>query len=283
MDWVDERYKLVEHLGQDSIMTFGGVHDFTHVCIVTDLFETDLGAVLKSNQNLTLEQCIFFLYQVLRGVKYFHSAGVVHRDLKPRNLLVNFNCDLKICDFGLSKLILADREGFDMIPMTARSMCNNGLRQVVHECGGEWLQPMNLMEIFSETLERMGRNYGIKYYYNCEKYPPEVDIMEKMLKFDPSERISVQEALEHELMKNFHQEDDEPVRGLIPVDEFEFERRKVDQPCLRELIHREMLRYYPNEYRIYSESAEFVSDAEIAARCPLLEPGEAFGVDRVGV
>lgn len=43
------------------------------------------------------------------------------------------------------------------------------LRQVVHECGGEWLQPMNLMEIFSETLERMGRNYGIKYYYNCEK------------------------------------------------------------------------------------------------------------------
>ncbi|EER12475.1 cell division cycle 2, putative [Perkinsus marinus ATCC 50983] len=108
-------------------MTFGGVHDFTHVCIVTDLFETDLGAVLKSNQNLTLEQCIFFLYQVLRGVKYFHSAGVVHRDLKPRNLLVNFNCDLKICDFGLSKLILADREGFDMIPMTARSMCKKGV------------------------------------------------------------------------------------------------------------------------------------------------------------
>ncbi|EER06946.1 protein kinase, putative, partial [Perkinsus marinus ATCC 50983] len=41
-------------LGINSIMTFGGVHDFTHVCIVTDLFETDLGAVLKSNQNLTL-------------------------------------------------------------------------------------------------------------------------------------------------------------------------------------------------------------------------------------
>lgn len=34
-----------------------------------------------------------------------HSAGVLHRDLKPRNLLVNSNCDLKICDFGLSRFM----------------------------------------------------------------------------------------------------------------------------------------------------------------------------------
>ena len=32
-----------------------------------------------------------------------HSAGILHRDLKPRNLLVNSNCDLKICDFGLAR------------------------------------------------------------------------------------------------------------------------------------------------------------------------------------
>ena len=37
-------------------------------------------------------------------MKYVHSAGVVHRDLKPSNILVNENCDLKICDFGLARI-----------------------------------------------------------------------------------------------------------------------------------------------------------------------------------
>jgi len=46
----------------------------------------------------------YFLYQLLRGLKYVHSANVLHRDLKPSNLLVNANCDLKIADFGLARI-----------------------------------------------------------------------------------------------------------------------------------------------------------------------------------
>ena len=41
---------------------------------------------------------------MLRALKYIHSANVLHRDLKPSNLLVNANCDLKICDFGLARM-----------------------------------------------------------------------------------------------------------------------------------------------------------------------------------
>lgn len=44
-----------------------------------------------------------FLYQLLRGMAYCHSRLVLHRDLKPQNLLVNKRGDLKIADFGLAR------------------------------------------------------------------------------------------------------------------------------------------------------------------------------------
>lgn len=79
------------------------IDDLSEIYLISELMETDLSSVIKSRQVLNDEQCQFFLYQILRGLKYVHSAHILHRDLKPRNLLVNSNCDLKICDFGLAR------------------------------------------------------------------------------------------------------------------------------------------------------------------------------------
>lgn len=49
--------------------------------MVSELMETDLACVIRSPQDLTDEHCQFFLYQVLRGLKYIHSSNVIHRDL----------------------------------------------------------------------------------------------------------------------------------------------------------------------------------------------------------
>ena len=67
------------------------------------LMETDLHKLLRS-QKLSSDHICYFLYQMLRGLKYIHSANVLHRDLKPSNILLNSNCDLKICDFGLARV-----------------------------------------------------------------------------------------------------------------------------------------------------------------------------------
>lgn len=45
------------------------------------------------------------LYNLLIGLKYVHSAGIYHRDLKPANCLVNQDCSVKICDFGLARTV----------------------------------------------------------------------------------------------------------------------------------------------------------------------------------
>ncbi|KAI5718837.1 hypothetical protein M8J76_000916 [Diaphorina citri] len=64
------------------------------VYIVQCLMETDLYKLLKT-QRLSNDHICYFLYQILRGLKYIHSANVLHRDLKPSNLLLNTTCDLK--------------------------------------------------------------------------------------------------------------------------------------------------------------------------------------------
>ena len=72
--------------------------------------------------GLTEKHHEYFLYQLLRGLKYIHSAGILHRDLKPSNLLLNEDCDLQICDFGMARaqLIPASCASLQSIP-TAQS------------------------------------------------------------------------------------------------------------------------------------------------------------------
>ncbi|KAK4457213.1 PaMpk1 mitogen-activated protein kinase encoded by the PaMpk1 protein [Cladorrhinum samala] len=76
---------------------------FNETYLYEELMECDLAAIIRSGQPLTDAHFQSFIYQILCGLKYIHSANVLHRDLKPGNLLVNADCELKICDFGLAR------------------------------------------------------------------------------------------------------------------------------------------------------------------------------------
>uniref|UniRef100_A0A0E0PHC9 mitogen-activated protein kinase n=1 Tax=Oryza rufipogon TaxID=4529 RepID=A0A0E0PHC9_ORYRU len=82
--------------------------EFKDIYVVFELMESDLHQVIKANDDLTPEHYQFFLYQLLRGLKYIHTANVFHRDLKPKNILANADCKLKICDFGLARVAFSD-------------------------------------------------------------------------------------------------------------------------------------------------------------------------------
>ncbi|CAO1620615.1 unnamed protein product [Jaminaea pallidilutea] len=100
--------KLLRHFNHENIISILDIvrprdlETFREVYLIQELMETDMHRVIRT-QELSDDHCQYFIYQTLRGLKALHTAQVLHRDLKPSNLLLNANCDLKICDFGLAR------------------------------------------------------------------------------------------------------------------------------------------------------------------------------------
>eukprot|EP00611_Tribonema_gayanum_P019733 TRINITY_DN3474_c1_g1_i1.p1 TRINITY_DN3474_c1_g1~~TRINITY_DN3474_c1_g1_i1.p1 ORF type:complete len:450 (-),score=158.10 TRINITY_DN3474_c1_g1_i1:463-1812(-) len=112
--------RLLRHFNHENVIKIVDIlpppslNDFEDVYIISELMETDLHRVIYSRQKLTDEHIQYFLYQLLCALKYIHSASVLHRDLKPSNVLLNANCDLKLCDFGLSRGVTGEHDTVDL-------------------------------------------------------------------------------------------------------------------------------------------------------------------------
>jgi len=102
--------KILRHLSHDNIISLHDLFgpqdtrtDFETVYIVMEFMQTDLRRVIYSRNELGNDHVQCITYQILMGLKYLHSAKIWHRDLKPANILLNADCSVKICDFGLSR------------------------------------------------------------------------------------------------------------------------------------------------------------------------------------
>ncbi|KAL2931347.1 Mitogen-activated protein kinase 7, partial [Bienertia sinuspersici] len=188
---------------------------------------------------LSNDHCKFFLFQLLRGLRYLHSANILHRDLKPANLLVNANCDLKICDFGLSRTF-KDKGGsmteyvvtrWYRAPELLLHNDNYGASVDVWSVGCIFAEMIGRKPLFPGTsslnqlqciinilgsptkpdLEFMVHDVRALLYLHSMPYTRGVhlgvlyphtdrlalDLLQKMLVFDPEKRITITKVLQH--------------------------------------------------------------------------------------
>ncbi|KIM34236.1 hypothetical protein M408DRAFT_325692 [Serendipita vermifera MAFF 305830] len=73
------------------------------IYIFMEPMEADLHQIIRSGQDLSTDHIAYFVYQILSAMKFVHGCNVIHRDLKPGNILVNATCEVRICDFGLAR------------------------------------------------------------------------------------------------------------------------------------------------------------------------------------
>ena len=77
--------------------------DTADLYLVLEMAQTDIHKLTKSPVNLDKRQVQLLMYRLLVALNYLHSGGIVHRDIKPGNVLVNGDCTVKLCDFSLSR------------------------------------------------------------------------------------------------------------------------------------------------------------------------------------
>ncbi len=96
---------LLRQLKHANIVT---LHDIIYteksLILVFEYLEKDLKQYMDDCNNLmSIKNVKIFLFQLLRGLAYCHSNHILHRDLKPQNLLINQKGELKLADFGLAR------------------------------------------------------------------------------------------------------------------------------------------------------------------------------------
>ncbi|XP_031091895.1 mitogen-activated protein kinase 19 isoform X2 [Ipomoea triloba] len=257
--------------------------DFKDIYVVFELMESDLHQVIKANDDLTHEHHRFFLYQMLRAMKYMHTANVYHRDLKPKNILANANCKLKICDFGLARVSFSDTPTTvfwtDYVATRwyrAPELCGSFFSKYtpaidIWSIGcifaevltGKPLFPgksvVHQLELITdllgspspETISVVRNEKARKYLMDMRKKNP-VPFSEKFPSVDPLALRLLQRLLAFDpYFKGLAKIEREP--SCLPISklEFEFERRRLTKEDIRELIFREILEYHPQLLKDY--------------------------------
>ena len=99
--------KYLQRLNHPNIIKLISFHrpeSSRDIYLALQFMEADLGSAIKNNVLKEIHKHFIF-FQIANAVHYLHTAQLIHRDIKPSNILVNENCQVKICDFGLIRSI----------------------------------------------------------------------------------------------------------------------------------------------------------------------------------
>ncbi|XP_074997058.1 mitogen-activated protein kinase 15 isoform X2 [Calonectris borealis] len=258
--FVSQKYEIKRRLGKGEFGEHPNIIKLLDVIraqndkdiyLIFESMETDLHAVIKKGNLLKDIHKCYILYQLLKATKFIHSGNVIHRDQKPSNILLDADCFVKLCDFGLARSLCQMNEdqgnpalteyvatrwyrapeillssqsytkGVDMWsigcilgelllgkPLFPGTSTVNQIEQILRVIPAP--SPEDILAVQSDyrasVINRMSSRQRVTFE---EILPPStplpaLDLLKKLLVFNPDKRLTAEEALQHPYVKRFH-------------------------------------------------------------------------------
>ncbi|KFV05319.1 Mitogen-activated protein kinase 15, partial [Tauraco erythrolophus] len=221
------------------------------IYLIFESMETDLHAVIKKGNLLKDIHKCYIIYQLLKATKFIHSGNVIHRDQKPSNILLDADCFVKLCDFGLARslcqrnedqgdpalteyvatrwyrapeILLSSRsytKGVDMWsigcilgelllgkPLFPGTSTVDQIEQILRVIPAP--SPEDVLAMQSDYRASVISRVSSRQRVTFEEILPSstplpaLDLLKKLLVFNPDKRLTAEEALQHPYVKRFH-------------------------------------------------------------------------------
>ncbi|NXD87453.1 MK15 kinase, partial [Halcyon senegalensis] len=269
------------------------------IYLIFESMETDLHAVIKKGNLLKDIHKRYILYQLLKATKFIHSGNVIHRDQKPSNILLDADCFVKLCDFGLARslsqmnedqsnpalteyvatrwyrapeILLSSRsytKGVDMWsigcilgelllgkPLFPGTSTVNQIEQILRVIPAPSPEDMLAMQTDyrASVINRMSSWHRLTFEEILPSSTPlpALDLLKKLLVFNPDKRLTAEEALQHPYVKRFHCPAREPSLDydvILPLgDDIQLSVAEYRNK-LYEMILEKKLNSHPKEHR----------------------------------
>ncbi|NXP84541.1 MK15 kinase, partial [Passerina amoena] len=228
------------------------------IYLIFESMETDLHAVIKKGNLLKDIHKCYILYQLLKATKFIHSGNVIHRDQKPSNVLLDAQCRVKLCDFGLARslcqrgeprpgpalteyvatrwyrapeILLGSRrytKGVDMWsigcilgemllgkPLFPGTSTMNQIEQILRVIPAPSPEAaIPVWKLDTESLDHFlltsRQRVAFEEIFPSSTPLPALDLLKKLLVFNPDKRLTAEEALQHPYVSRFHCPSREP-------------------------------------------------------------------------